>query len=148
MHSLRPPPSDPSGKGMRLDMGAVPSRKKKGRALARGSCAVLLYFMQHPYVPAHTRSRRCSAGIQAEQWPQSSQQMIKAVVCPSAFRLLYCYQTVVSPPCSHVRSGSQVKAVSPGWFGSCFPLFCLTEQTGPGRQAGRGRAGRIEGPED
>lgn len=27
-----------------------------------------------------------------------------------------------------------MKAVSPGWFGSCFPLFCLTEQTGPGRQ--------------
>lgn len=27
-----------------------------------------------------------------------------------------------------------MKAVSPGWFGSCFPLFCLTEQTGPSRQ--------------
>lgn len=39
-----------------------------------------------------------------------------------------------------------MNAVSPGWFGSCFPLFCLTEQTGPGRQGER--AGRIEGPED
>lgn len=28
-----------------------------------------------------------------------------------------------------------MKAVSPGWFGSCFTLFCLAEQTAPGRTA-------------
>lgn len=69
-----------------------------------GSCTV-----QHPYMPAHTRVCRCRPGIQAEQWPQRSQQMIKAPVCPCfVFRASLFVSSLLAdvfypPPCLSER---------------------------------------------
>lgn len=99
-------------------------------------------------MPAHTRVCECSPGIQAEQWRQRSQQMIKAPACLHflAFLFLYHLTSLLADgfiPTLFVRVSS--KNVGRRWkqlvqgvlglrSGPCFTLFCLAEQTAPGRE--------------
>lgn len=101
-------------------------------------------------MPAHTRVCQCGAGIQAEQWPQRSQQMIKAAGCPCFSGLfLYHLTSLLADgfiPTMFVRASS--KNVGRRWKqlvqGGLLPVILpgWTNSTG---QAGRGREGRIEG---
>lgn len=103
-------------------------------------------------MPAHTQVCQCSPGIQAEQWPQRSQQMIKAPVCPCFLGFLLYHLTslladgFIPTPFGWASSknvGRRWKQLVQGGLGlrsgPCFPLFCLAEQTAPGRKAGRER---------
>lgn len=56
-------------------------KEEKAECHVRGRCTVSPLYVRHPCMPAHTRACQCSLGIQAEQWPQRSQRMIKAPVC-------------------------------------------------------------------
>lgn len=102
-------------------------------------------------MPAHTRVCQCGAGIQREQWPQRSQQMIKAAGCPcfSGLFFLYHLTSLLADgfiPTMFVRASS--KNVGRRWKqlvqGGLLPVILpgWTNSTG---QAGRGREGRIEG---
>lgn len=104
-------------------------------------------------MPAHTRVCQCGAGIRAEQWPQRSQQMIKAPVCPrflGCFFFLYHLTSLLADgfiPTLFVRVSS--KNVGRRWKqlvqGGLGPASRYSAWLNKQHQAGRGREGRIEG---
>lgn len=129
---------------------------KERRKAESLTCAVAAPCYHNTYdILTCPHTLECVSAAQAfgqNNGPQRSQQMIKAPVCPcflGCFFFFVSFDFIVSRRffiptlfCQSVvkECGSQVKAVSPGWFGPCLALFCLAEQTAPGQ-----REGRIEG---
>lgn len=106
----------------------------------------------HPCTPTHTHTHT-GGGIQGNQWPQHSQQMIKVqsglvflfgpllFIC-SCFRTGFLWVFFYSQPCfSEGRPGLWVAGenqLAQGGVahgpGPCLLLFCLAEQTAAGKR--------------